>query len=111
YTSYAKAYWSWVVINLIILLAVPLLLFPYLPNLRPTFGINILLSFFSFFPIFIAVYHGQDSLILLLMFACAFISLKRGWPFWAGLLLGLGLFRFRLVVQFMFLLGLHKQRG
>jgi hypothetical protein len=109
YASYPKAYSSWVVINLIILLAVPLLLFPYLPNLRPTFRINIVLSFFSFFPIFIAVYHGQDSLLLLLLFACAFVSLKRGRLFWAGFLLGLGLFRFHLVVPFMLLFVIKKE--
>ena len=109
YVSYAKAYMSWVIINLIILLAVPLLLFPFLPNLRPTFSLNIVLSFFSFFPIFIAVYHGQDSLLLLLLFASAFVSLKRGLPFWAGLLLGLGLFRFHLVVPFMLLFVTKKQ--
>jgi hypothetical protein len=109
YTSYARAYLCWVIINLIILLAAPLLLFPFLAHLRPVFGINVVVSFFAFFPIFNAVYHGQDSLVLLLLFASAFISLKRGQPFWAGVLLGLGLFRFQLVAPFMLLFLIKKQ--
>ena len=109
YTSFPRAYLAWLLLNLTILLAVPLLLFPYFANLRPVFGINVFVSFFSFFPIFNAVYHGQDSLVLLLLFACAFVSLKRDLPFLAGVFLGLGLFRFHIVVPFMLLFVVRKQ--
>ena len=109
YMSYSRAYFGWVLINLTLLLAVSLLLFPFLTNLRPVFGINVVLSFFAFFPIFNAVYHGQDSLLLLLLFASAFVSLKRGRLFLAGALLGLGLFRFHIVVPFMLLFVVRKQ--
>jgi len=109
YSSYARAYLGWVIMNLILLLAVPLLVFPFLANLRPVFGVNVFVSFFAFFPIFNAVYHGQDSLLLLLLFASAFVSLKRGRLFLAGALLGLGLFRFHIVVPFMLLFVVRKQ--
>ncbi len=109
YFSYPTAYLTWVIINLAILLTVPLLLFPYLLNLRPTFSVNIVLSFFSFFPIFNVVYHGQDSLALLLLFSSAFVSLKKGRWFAAGVLLGLGLFRFHLVAPFMLLFVMKKR--
>jgi len=109
YMPYPRAYWCWVIINLIILLAVPMLLLPHLMNLRPVYSINVVLSFFGFFPNFIAVYQGQDSIVLLLLFASAFISLKRGRPFWAGVLLGLGLFRFQLVAPFMLLFLIKRQ--
>jgi len=108
-TSYATAYWSWVIINAIILLVVPLLLLPHLTNLRPEFSVNVVVSFFAFFPSFIAAYHGQDSIVLLLLFASAFISLKKGQPFWAGILLGLGLFRFQLVAPFILLFLIKRQ--
>jgi Glycosyltransferase family 87 len=109
YTSYARAYIGWVLLNLTILLAVPLLLFPFLGNLRPVFGINVFVSLFAFFPIFNAVYHGQDSLVLLLLFVSAFVSLKRGRTFLAGALLGFGLFRFHIVVPFMLLFVVRRQ--
>jgi hypothetical protein len=109
FTSYPTAYWSWVIINGIILLAVPLLLLPQLTNLRPVFNVNVVVSFFAFFPNFIAAYHGQDSIVLLILFASAFISLKRGQPVWAGILLGLGLFRFQLVAPFILLFLIKRQ--
>ena len=109
YTSYSRAYFGWVLINLSILVAISLLLFPYLANLRPVFGINVVLSLFAFFPIFNAIYHGQDSIVLLLLFASAFMSLKRDRPFLAGIFLGLGLFRFHIVVPFMLLFVVRKQ--
>jgi hypothetical protein len=109
YLSYPQAYMSWVIVNLLVLIAVPLLLFPYLLKLRPIFSINVMLSFFAFFPNFIGLYHGQDSILLLLLFVGAFISLKRDRPVLTGVLLAFGLIRFQFVAPFMLFFLIKKQ--
>ncbi len=44
--------------------------------------------------------HGQTSVVLLLLFALTFVCVKRGQDFKAGVFLGLGLFKFALVLPF-----------
>jgi Glycosyltransferase family 87 len=52
---------------------------------------------------------GQDSLLLVPVFLFAFLDLKRGRELAAGLWLGAGLFRFELVLPFVFIFLLRRR--
>jgi hypothetical protein len=52
---------------------------------------------------------GQDSLLLLPIFLLAFFALKRGQERAAGLILGVGLFRFEIMLPFIFIFFLRRR--
>lgn len=52
---------------------------------------------------------GQDSLLLALVFLLAFLVMKRRRDFIAGLVLGMGLFRFEILLPFVFILLLRRR--
>src|SRR5260370_239739 len=54
--------------------------------------------FFTFLPVVAAFMQGQDSVILLLLFSGAFTLISSGRMLPAGFLLGLGLFKFQIVL-------------
>jgi hypothetical protein len=54
--------------------------------------------FAAFFPTGAALIQGQDSVIFLTLFATAFVALSRGENFAAGLVAGLGLFKFQIAI-------------
>jgi hypothetical protein len=108
--SYPTAYLLWDFVNLLVLFSLPFLLRPHLPMLRHTPVMAWLFASLAFFPVFIALLQGQDIILLLLLFTLAFISLKKNSDFGAGCWLGLGLFRFHLVLPLMFILLLQKRR-
>lgn len=56
------------------------------------------LLFASFFPITKAIVSGQDSILLLALLASAFVCTQAKRDFRAGLLTGLGLFKFQVVI-------------
>jgi hypothetical protein len=52
----------------------------------------------AFFPVSYAIVQGQDSLVLALLVALAFRQIRSRREFYAGILLGLGFFRFQILV-------------
>src|SRR5206468_10870372 len=56
----------------------------------------------AFLPFGAALVQGQDSIMLALLLALAFRLLKQENLFWAGMVLGLGVFRFQLLLPFIF---------
>lgn len=52
---------------------------------------------------------GQDALPLALVFLLAFLALKRRWDYLAGLTLGLGLYRFQILLPFAFIFLLRRR--
>ena len=53
---------------------------------------------FTFLPVNVALMQGQDSILLLVLLAAAFVALHRGRGFAAGTLVGLGLFKLQIVI-------------
>jgi hypothetical protein len=104
---YKTAYLIWGFINVAIWLALPLLLRPYAPVPRDELGYFVL--WFLFAPLGVALYQGQSSLVLLLLYALTFVSLKNGRDARAGLLLGLGLFKFQFVLPFALIFLLRRK--
>src|SRR6266581_3771603 len=108
--SYPMAYLLWNAVNVLILLSLPFLLRNQLPQLRHVSALFWLFVSLAFYPIFFDLLQGQDILPLLLFFTLAFVSLKQDNDLAAGCWLGLGLFRFHLVLPLMLILLLHRKR-
>jgi hypothetical protein len=107
--SYPAAYLLWDAVNVLILLSLPFLLRNHLPQLKELSALFWLFVSLAFYPIFFDLLQGQDILPLLLFFTLTFVSLKQNNDLAAGCWLGLGLFRFHLVLPLMLILLLHKR--
>ena len=107
---YFAAYLLWDFANLLILFGLPFVLRPQIPVLQRTPVFWFPLAAVAFFPIFIALLQGQDIILLLLLFALVYVALKENAEFSAGCWLGLGLFRFHLVLPLILILCLQKKR-
>lgn len=109
YLPYLSAYALWIALNLLLLAGMPRFLHSYLPRLSEEFSWLPFLAAVGFFPIAFALMQGQDSILLLLLYALAYAALRSGKNFRAGIWLGLGLFKFHLVLPFAFILLLHRR--
>lgn len=98
--SYLTAYAIWLAVNLALLCAIPLLLRGRLEALGKAPLDLWLLACFAFFPIFMALIQGQDSILLLFLYCLAWRSMERGSEFASGNWLALGLYKYHLVVPF-----------
>lgn len=107
--SYETAYWIWDAFNLLALLAFLYLLRPHLSALRNWSAIAPALASLAFFPVYVCLLQGQDSLLLLLLLGLAFAAMKRGGEFLAGVWLGLALFRFQLILPLVAVLLLRRK--
>jgi Glycosyltransferase family 87 len=56
------------------------------------------LAIFSFPPLAVALFQGQDSILLLTLLCIAVVALDKHKPKSAGMLVGLGLFKFQIVI-------------
>ncbi len=104
---YKTAYLLLGFINVAIWLSLPRLLRPYAP--APRDELAYLALWLLFAPLGVALFQGQSSIVLLLVYALTFISLKRGCDFRAGAILGLGLFKFQFIVPFALIFLLRRQ--
>jgi hypothetical protein len=107
--SYPVAYLLWNAVNVLILISLPFLLRNRLPKLKQVSPFLWLFVSLAFYPVFFDLLQGQDILPLLLFLTLAFVSLKQNNDLAAGCWLGLGLFRFHLVLPLLFILLLHKK--
>jgi hypothetical protein len=104
---YKTAYLVWGLVNVVIWLTLPLLMRPYAPVPRDDLGYTVM--WFLFAPLGIALFQGQSSIVLLLLFALTLIQLKRGNEQIAGLCLGVGLFKFQFVLPFALIFLLRRK--
>jgi hypothetical protein len=96
--SYRAAYVVWGMVNICLWMLFAYLARPFAPVPRQPFQYLILC--FAFLPSWVGLLDGQTTFLLLLVYWLVFISLRRRQEFHAGALLGLGLFRFQLVLPF-----------
>ena len=108
---YPRAFAAWALVNLAILGALPFLLRRHVALLGGTPVVFWWLAELAFFAVFIALLQGQDSVVLLLLFSLAYVALKQKREFASGCWLGLGLFRFHLVLPLLLILLLHRKRN
>jgi hypothetical protein len=107
--SYSSAFIAWDFTSLLILASLPFILRPYVHLLgrAPPFLWVLLLIAFS--PTLAALVQGQDAIFILLLYALAFAALKRNGDVLAGCWLGLGTFRFHLIIPFVVILFFWKR--
>ena len=109
YLPYITAYVLWDLINALILLMVAAILRPYCPALRSYPLVLWAVVSLAFTPVFLTLLEGQDTILLLPLYALALVAIKRNAPFSAGCWLALGLFRVHLVAPFALLMFLLKR--
>jgi hypothetical protein len=109
YFPYLRAYCIWACINFLLLAWFGWFLRPHVPSLVAGFPAGTFLAALAFSPVAFALIHGQDSILLLCLYGLTFAALKSGRDFRAGLLLGVGLFKFHLVLPFVFILCLRRR--
>jgi hypothetical protein len=102
YLPYPAAYALWVAVNLTLLLVVARAMGPTLAELKAVYRPLPFLIFLAFFPVFLALLQGQDSIVLLLLLSFAFVALRRERDLLCGCLLGLGLFKYQVVLPLLF---------
>jgi hypothetical protein len=101
--SYREAYLSFLFCNVILLCISYRILQPWLRSIAGVWSWLPAFFFVGFYPVAGAFMQGQDSILLLTLLASAFICLNRGRNFSAGLLTGLGLFKFQIVIPIVLL--------
>lgn len=106
---YLQAYELWFVVNLFFLAAFVYFARAWLPQLRSLFPEVLFLAPLAFFPVAYALMQGQDSILLMLLYCLAYSAFRRGQDLRAGVCLGLGLFKFHLVLPFVFILMLRRR--
>jgi glycosyl transferase family 87 len=109
YVSYRAAYFLFLAFNLGLLAACFLLLQPWMQNLRRVYIWLPYAIFLAFLPVCAVLIQGQDSILLLLFMSIALRFLDTGRDFLAGLILGVGFFKFQIVIPIaaLFLLWKH----
>lgn len=95
FLSMRAAHAAWVIANCVVIYWVYRALRLELKHLRQLFAWLPAALFAAYLPINEALMQGQDSLLLLLLVAFAFMCLRDGRLFEAGVWLGLGAFRFQ----------------
>jgi hypothetical protein len=104
---YKTAYLIWGLLNVAIWLTLPYVLRPY--ALAPRDDLGYLALWLLFAPLGVALFQGQTSLSVLLVYSLAFIALKQGRDSRAGAILGLGLFKFQFILPFALIFLLRRQ--
>jgi len=95
---YRKAYFAFVAVNLAFLAVSLRFLQPRMSNLADLSPWLPVAMFAGFLPIAAALMQGQDSILLLTLAVASLASLEKGREFTAGLLIGLGLFKFQITL-------------
>lgn len=110
YLDYFPAYEVWTLLNVVMLaLCLGLLrrTFEEVGRLSP---LILILSVGAFGPVARALLQGQDSILLLLLVTLCVFSLARGRVVLAGAMLGLGMFKFHLVIPLALVLAVRRAR-
>src|SRR5437867_3980456 len=95
---YRTAYLLFLALNLGLVALCFSLLKPHMRNLSAAWRCLPPAMLFTFLPVNVALMQGQDSILLLVLLAAAFVALHRGRGFAAGTLVGLGLFKLQIVI-------------
>jgi hypothetical protein len=110
YVSYSLAFALWAVANLAMLVSLPFMLRPKLQQIQSYPWPFWVLASLGFFPIFFALLQGQDAILLLFLYALAFVSMMKNRDVLAGGWLACGLFKPHLILPCVFLLVLQGRK-
>ena len=106
---YRRAYLAVLAINIAMLAVIFVLLLPWMRSLMALYRWLPLALLLGFLPIAAALMQGQDSILLTALLVGAFVLLTNGHEFAGGGLVGLGLFKFQLVIPIALLFLLWRR--
>src|SRR5438445_4068145 len=104
FLSYSSAYIAFLALSVGLLAASVRLLRPWTGNLRANHKWLPIAIFASSVPVASALILGQDSILLLALLSASMLAIERERDFMAGMLAGLGLFKFHLLIPLALLL-------
>lgn len=110
FLPYSAAFALWEGLNLLLLFAVCWILQAMLNSLRGLAVWMLMLLCLGFFPVFANFHQGQDAILLLLIVVLAFRCLEQQADFAAGCWLGLGLFKYHLILPLVLILWIWRGR-
>jgi len=110
YLSYSNAFLAWDAASVLVLLGVAIILRRSVDVLRAIPEWLLVLASLAFFPIFMCLLQGQDSILLLLMCTLAFRAMKRNTDVLAGCWLALGSFKFQFTLPILLLFLIWNRR-
>jgi hypothetical protein len=108
--SYQQAFVAWDLLNVAALFGVALLLRRSVGAVRSLPPWKFVLGSLAFFPVFVCLLQGQDSILMLLLCTLAYHALKREADVLGGCWLGLAAFKFQFMVPLLLLLVIWKRR-
>jgi hypothetical protein len=106
---YRIAYLAFMGVNCILLAFSYWLMKAWLRNLVRLWSLLPAMLFLAFYPVSAALLQGQDSILLLAVLVGTLVLLSRGRELMGGLLLGLGLFKFQIVIPVAILFVLWRR--
>jgi hypothetical protein len=109
YLSFLRSYELWMALNLGLLGGIVFFLRARIPDLQAIPLWMVALAALASFPVAYALMQGQDSILLLGVYCLTFVWLRRSRDFEAGAWLGLGLFKFHLILPFVLILLLRRR--
>ena len=109
YLPYKASFLVWALFSCGCLLAVAAILRAEITALRVFSPAVMFAATLSYFPVFVTLLQGQDSILLLLVYAAAYRALRRNAPLASGMILGLGTFKFTLLLPFLIAFLVRRQ--
>lgn len=110
FLPYWPAYLLWTAFNLSLILASFWILRLQSSKLSSFVLVVLLLAAIGFYPLASALVQGQDCILLLLLYVCAFVVFENDHPVTTGAVLALGLFRFQLILPLIVILAFRRPR-
>jgi hypothetical protein len=110
FLPYSQAFAVWDLLNVVALFGVAFLLRRSVNALRLIPPWEFVGLSLAFFPVFVSLLQGQDSILLLLVCTLGFNALKREADLLAGCWFALGLFKFQLIIPLLLLIVIWRRR-
>jgi hypothetical protein len=110
YLPYHVAFVVWDSLSVLALLGVALVLRRHTHSLASIPPWEFVLGCLAFFPVFVTLLQGQDSILLLLLCALGFNALKKDAQILAGGWLAMGTFKFQIMVPLVLLVVLRRRK-
>lgn len=107
---YGTAFVLWSLLNLLMLAMIARLLQNTLPGLRRYRLWEMIVLFLAFFPVLANFHQGQDAILLLLIVTMAFRAIEKNSSFASGCWMGLGTFKYHLVLPLFLIFVVWKGR-
>lgn len=109
--SYRTAFVLWNLINGACLILAVLCLRREILGLDSVSPLLFVASSLCYFPVFFTILQGQDSILLFSIYVMGYRALHRNRPLLGGMTLGLGIFKFPLLIPFLIPFALRKKLG